>query len=188
MEGFTLQEGYYVPVRQGQDQDQGQGQAPATSLTTPSNMFHRQDTVLNNLNQFQTQYARYLRCQDPNTYSQVSPPCNVDGQDSFGNLTTAYRSLLTSIQDMSNAYVTQSHTDPNAKPPAQYELDERQIAINYNKMVKMRAEMDQQLKLLYQNMNNNPDTSTRMLESGMYANTLWVILASCLVYYIFVEL
>lgn len=186
MEGFTLQEGYYVPVASPQP---GTGTGTGTtSLTNPSNMFQKQDAVLNNLNQFQTQYARYLRCQDPNTYSQVSPPCNVDGQDSFGSLTTAYRSLLTSIHDMSGAYAQQSQNDPNAKPQVQYEIDEQQIVINYNKLVKMRAEMDQQLKLLYQNMNNNPDTSTRMLESGIYANTLWVILASCLVYYIFVEL
>lgn len=180
MEGFTLREGYYVPV--------SNENPPTVSLTQPNDMFLKQDAVLNNLNQFGNQYARYLRCQDPNTYSQVSPPCDVDGQDSFGNLTTAYRSLLGSIQDMSGSYRIQSNHDPNAKPPLQYEIDEKQMLENYKKMAQMRNDLDQQLKLLYMNANNNPDTSTRMLESGIYANTLWIILASCLVYYIFVEL
>jgi len=59
---------------------------------------------------------------------------------------------------------------------------------NYTDLVKMRSDLDKQLELLYKNMSNEPESSTRMLESNIYANTLWIILATCLLYYIFVEL
>ena len=102
-----------MAVANGQTQPPIQGQTPV-SLTDPSNMFVLQDAVLTNLNRFQTQYARYIRCQDATANPHVSPPCDVDGQDNFGNLNTAYQSLLSSIQDMSNAYITQSQQDKDA--------------------------------------------------------------------------
>lgn len=179
MEGFVLREGYYQAVQEPYT-------TPPISLTDPSNMFFLQNAVTNNLNQFQTQYSRYLRCQDPNTYSGVSPACDVDGTDSFGNLNTAYRNLLESIQDLSHSYVTQSNVD--AKTPDQYNAAAAQLPLDYASVVKLRKQLDEQLQLLYNGMGKGPDTSVHMLESAMFANTIWIILASCLIYYIFIEL
>jgi hypothetical protein len=116
----------------------------------------------------------------------VSPACDVDGADSFGNLNAAYRNLLGSIQDLSHSYVTQSNVD--AKTPDQYNAATAQLPLDYASVVKLRKQLDEQLQLLYDGMGKGPDTSVHMLESAMFANTIWIILASCLIYYIFVEL
>lgn len=187
MNCFVNHEGFYAAVTEPLTITPIIVPKAPVSLTDPSNIFFMQNTVSNNLNQFQNQYSRYMRCQAASTYNQVQdPPCDVDGQDSFGNLNSAYRSLLSSIQDLSNSYPNQTHLD--AKTPEQYQMDAKKLPMDYASIVKMRQDLDEQLKFLYMQMDKGPDTPVKMLESTMYANTMWIILATCLVYYVFIEL
>ena len=161
---------------------------PPISLTDPSNVFVLQNSMSNNLNNFQAKYARYIRCQGPPSYSQVTdPPCDVDGGDSFDSLNIAYQSLLSSINDLSGSFATQVQNN-SAETPLQYDVSGAQIPIDYASILKLRQELDLKLRELQVQYNGGPNTSVRLLESTMFANTLWVILASCLVYYIFTEL
>jgi len=155
------------------------------SLTEPSNIFSLQNAVSNNLNTYQTTYSRYVRCQDPNTNPQVmDPSCN--GQDSLTSLNNAYQSLVLSLNDLSGALATQYNT--NAETPLQYQIETEKIPIDYAAMIQLRNDLDKQLQELQMQYQGGAGTSTQLLESAMFGNTLWVILASCLVYYIFVEL
>jgi len=158
------------------------------SLTDPSNVFALQNSISNNLNVFETTYSRYLRCQDPNVQSQVQPACDVNGNDSFNSLQRAYTNLSNSIQDASNALTTQIRTDPNAETNPMYQQNSADIPIDYASIVRFREELDSQLQLLYAQMDKSTNTSAADLRSTMYMNTLWIILATCLLYYIFVEL
>jgi anion-transporting ArsA/GET3 family ATPase len=161
---------------------------PAISLTDPSNLFMLQNSISNNLNAFETTYTRYVRCQDPNVQSQVQPACNVNGSDSFNSLQRAYTSLAASIQDMSNAIATQVHTDPNTKTTTEYAQNTANLPTDYASIVQFRKDLDKQLQLLYMQMDKTTNTSEANLRSTMYINTLWIILATCLLYYIFIEL
>lgn len=178
MADFVYQEGFFTAVE------------PLTnpiSLTNPTNMFALQNAVSDNLNNYQTSYARYVRCQDPNTNPQVSdPPCDVDGQDSLYSLNTAYQSLFAAINDLSGSFANQ--TNINAETPLQYQQETEQFPMDYASMLKLRQELDKQLQELNIQYKGGTNTSSKTLESAAFANTLWVILASCLVYYIFIEL
>jgi len=152
------------------------------SLTDPSNVFSLQDAVSDNLNTFQTKYARYMRCQNPNTVA--SPPCDVDGTDSLSSLNVAYQSLLTSIQDLSNSFVNQ--VTIGGTTPQENDKISKKIPIEYKQVLNLRSKLDDQLQSLYNQVNNVPDSPKTQLESAIYINTLWIILATCLLYYIFI--
>jgi hypothetical protein len=129
-----------------------------------------------------------MRCQDPNVYQQVQPECNVNGQDSFTSLQAAYMSLSMSMKDMDTAIKTQIHTDPDAETNQEFQKNAAEIPTDYESIVRFRNNLDRQLQLLYLQMEKSTNTSESDLISAKYMNTLWIILATCLLYYIFVEL
>jgi hypothetical protein len=185
MANFVYQEGFFTAVEPLTDQSSSL--TNPISLTNPTNIFALQNAVSDNLNSYQTSYARYVRCQDPNTNPQVSDPqCDVNGQDSLYSLNTAYQSLLTSINDLSGSFANQIKI--NAETPLQYQQESEQFPMDYASMLKLRVELDEQLRELNIQYNGGSGTSVKMLESAAFANTLWIILASCLVYYIVIEL
>ena len=133
----ALQENFQSPVS-APVQQPIQNQPYAMSLTDPSNIFQLQDVISNNLNSFERTYSRYLRCQDPNIAQQVQPECNVDGQDSFTSLQSAYTSLLTSMQNMDTAMKNQYHSDPNTETNQAFEQNAKEIPTDYASIVQFR--------------------------------------------------
>ena len=175
---FQTIDGYYTPINE-----------PFTtpiSLTDPSNIFLMQNRVTNSINDFETTYSRYLRCQDETSAPNVSPPCDTNGADSFNHLNHVYHSLLDSIHQLDRSFDGQSNLD--AITPEQYSANINTIQTEYANILELRKKLDEQLQILNQSQQNAPHTPAKMLESAAFANTLWVVLASCLVYYIFIEM
>jgi len=152
------------------------------SLTDPSNVFQLDNIVSDRLNQFQTKYSRYLQCQGTSQTSVSDPPCG--DQDSFDNVEMAYKSLLGAIRDVSNSFATQKYT--GAKTPQQYNDDYAALIQQYAEVRALRAKLDQDLYELQVEKNKGPNTSIARFESAVYINTLWIILATILIYFIFV--
>lgn len=177
---FEKSNGYYMPVHEPF------ATPTPISLTDPSNIFLLQGNVTNHINDFETSYSRYLRCQDPTSEPNVSPPCDTNGVDSFNHLNRVYHSLLDSIRELDQSFDGQTNLD--AITPEQYSENIGTIQNEYANILTLRAELDKQLQMLYQSEQNAPHNPAKMLESAAFANTLWVILASCLVYYIFIEM
>ncbi len=178
--------GYYTALHENfQEEVPVMAEPHPMSLTDPSNIFQLQNAISNNLNGFETTYSRYMRCQDPNI---LEPDCDVNGRDSFTSLQRAYTSLLTSMKDMDAAMKNQIHTDPNSKTNQEFEKNAKEIPTDYESIVQFRNNLDRQLQLLYLQMEKTTDTSASDLIRTKYMNTLWIILATCLLYYIFVEL
>lgn len=178
---FQPIDGYYTPLSEPFTPSPS---IKPISLTDPSNIFLLQGKVTNSINDFENTYSRYLRCQDLTSAPNVSPPCNTD--DDFNNLHRVYRSLLDSIKDLDHSFDGQSNLD--AITPEQYSENINAIQNEYANILTLRAKLDQQLQILNQDRQNAPHNSAKLLESAAFANTLWVILASCLVYYIFIEM
>ena len=156
------------------------------SLTEPSDLFLMQDKISNEMNDFQKQYSRYVKCQDLHFAGTVTdPPCDTIRIDNYANLEKAYQQLSQSIQDVSHAFVNQIHS-PDAKTPQQYENSLVDLAKQYASVVQLRNDLDKKLKSLYDEQSSSPDTSVKQLESAVYANTLWTILATILIYFIFI--
>lgn len=167
LETFTVHEGFVQPI----------------SLTTPTNIFALQNQVSDQLNAYQTKYARYMRCNDPNTNAQVNnPPCNLDGPDSFSELTVAYRSLSGSIDQLGAAYKTQ--TTEGATTPDDHDKNMRAIPTDYHNLIELRHQLDSQLAFLQKQLETNGSESKKWLNSTLFINTLLVIVAISILYYI----
>jgi len=157
------------------------------SLTDPSSVFQLDNILSDRLNQFQVRYARYMQCQDPRFASSVSdPPCDTINTDNFDNVKSAYNSVLSVIQDISGSFATQSYLD--AKTPQQYDKDYIDLNKDYAKVIALRKQLDEKLLELQQERKAGPDTAVARFESAVYMNTLWIILATILIYFVFVGL
>jgi len=63
-----------------------------------------------------------------------------------------------------------------------------EILQTYQAIREQRKQLDLMLQRLYSEKQSSPETSAEQLKQSMFANTLWVILASCLVWYAVVEM
>jgi len=154
------------------------------SLIDPSNIFQKDNVISDRLNQFQIRYARYLQCQDSTFAGSVSnPPCDTITLDSFDNVSMAYQSLSNAIQDVSNSFADQTYKGTS---PQQYDASYNELIQQYAEIVALRQQLDNDLLELQKEKNGGPDTSLARFESAVYINTLWIILATFLIYVIFV--
>ena len=154
------------------------------SLIMPDSMFRKDNEISDKLNDFHNRYTRFIRCQDKNTGLHVNPSCN--SSDNFVNVQRSYQSLLTSIQGMETSLSTTQVT--NGTTNEQSEQDEAEILSTYASIREQRKRLDQALERLYSERKAGPGSSEEQLKQSMYANTLWVILASCLIWYAVVEM
>jgi len=169
LEQFTIQEGFAQPL----------------SLTEPNNVFALQNKLSNELNSYQTKYARYMRCNDPNTNNEVTDPkCDLDTTDSFTSLNIAYRSLSSTMDELSDVY--QKQTTEGAKTPAEYETDAKQIPVEYQNLIELRSKLDTQLAFLQKQLETNGGEPQRRLQSRQLINTLLIIGVFSILYYILI--
>lgn len=168
---------YVVPLQEGMD---------PKSLVNPSNIFSMNADVMKKMKTYEEQYERYMRCQDPKKVNNVAPSCDFNGIDSYSNLEQAYSDLLASFKTVS--YVLPNQSKINATTPKDSDKNYKNAIENHGDIVSMRAALDKRLQNLYNEANGGPESAQQMLNSAIYANTLWTILATCLLYYIFVEL
>lgn len=147
-------------------------------------MFKQDNEISDKLNDFQNRYARFIRCQDDNTAALVHPQCT--NSDSFVNVQRSYQSLLTSIHSMETALSTSQVT--NGTTNTKSDQDEEEILRTYASIREQRKQLDLALERLYSENKAGPGSSQEQLKKSMYANTLWIILASCLIWYAVVEM
>ena len=168
---------YVLPLREGLE---------PKSLVDPKNIFTMNHDTQMKMFEYEIQYQRYMRCQDPKKANNVSPSCDFNGIDSYSNLEQAYVNLLASLKTTSITIPKQSKV--NATTPEDSDKNYKKAIQQHDDILTLRAKLDQQLQNLYNEANGGPESAQQKLNSAIYANTLWTILATCLLYFIFVEL
>ena len=155
--------------------------SPATaSLTYPHDVFSMQNTVSEQMNTFQTKYARYVRCQNENTAEKVDdPPCNLNGDDSFVALSQAYNNVYSSLEDMETVYEKQSKM---GKDNETYETNAEEIEDLHAQILEVRQSLDDKLRYIQEQSDTRTAPIYRMLRGRTLINTLLVILLIYLVY------
>lgn len=153
------------------------------SLEIPENVFDKQNEISDELNEFQTRYSRYLRCQNKDTADLVDPPCDLNGIDNFSNLQNAYKKLYSSMDGMTKVFDKQ--TKIGGKTVEVYNENEEQIDENYDNVLKMRKDLDNRLQFLKEYSDGSISPAFRMLDRVNLINTLLIISIISLVYYLF---
>lgn len=160
--------------------------SPETAgLEVPKNIFKKQNEISDHLQDFQTRYSRYLRCQNEDTSKDVDPPCDLNGRDEFGQLKNAYKRLYNAMDTLDNDYEKQLK---DGKMPEIYGKNEEELDENYDKVLQLRKDLDQKLKTIneYSDSTLNPE---KLRSRSIYLiNTLLVILIICLIYFYILDL
>jgi chromosome segregation ATPase len=150
-------------------------------LSEPNNLFTLQNNVTNQMNVFEETKNRYLRCNDPNTSSQVNPACS--NKDVFSEVTIAYDNLKTSIDSLDGAMNANGQQNTDAISETGFNDNITQINTKYTNLKDIREKLDKQLVELQNHMSpqNEPDLQLR---STQFIYLLSVIAVFCLIYYI----
>ncbi len=182
--------GYYSILKEGF--------TPAPlDLQKPRNIYDMENKVMQNVNNFQIKYARFMRCNNPNIAPSVTnPSCDLNSFDSVSNLDTSYKNVMYSIDDLNAALNTISKGPGTSATPLAHDdiknnitgLSSNGTTNLYDQIKILRNKLDARLDSLYNEERAGPESSATRLDSTIYANTLWIILATCLIYYVIVEL
>jgi len=116
---------------------------------------------------------------DSSTKHYTSTECSTDANA----LNTAYDALNSELTSATGALTTTTNpTVDSMKDDKTY----AQFTDHYQSMQKTRSGLDVKLAQLYQIQNSLPSMSDRSVDSVILASILWIVLASALVYYIFI--
>ena len=181
MSGSLYKEnGYYSVVREGLN---------TNNLQTPTNIYNLEGDVMKNVDAFQKKYARFLQCSssEQGIVDNVSPSCDPTN-DGINSLDTAYKNVMYSINKLNNGLNNIDPAGASGLTNEEYAQSKQDMTDTYQEILSLRKKLDTKLAALYNERRNGSESSTAQLDSTIYANTLWTILASCLLYYIIVEL
>lgn len=150
------------------------------------NILDLEQQVMNNLNTFNGLYAAYIRCKtgSPPTTTVAGQTYNTGCTQTPAQLTavnTAYTTLNTSITNLNTA-ISQVSSFGNAG--TNHDNIMAQQAAN----VKLRNQLDMKMQELLNSDNSISSIYQKNYDSTIYAGILWTVLASSMIYYVFVKL
>jgi hypothetical protein len=170
---------------------------------TPPNIFDLEKAVFSNLNIFNASYAKFVRC---NTTVNIKIDKTTDCPGTItDDLTTASANLNESIDNLTKALteVNASRTTseyivgqpnkvdrvgPDGISPDEYNKRYKDLGNFYDNLTKLRAELDLKMKDLSNDNESISQTYNDKLNATIYASAVWTVLASSLVYYVFVKM
>jgi hypothetical protein len=158
-------------------------------LQTPVNIYNLESNVMQNVDIFQQKYARFLKCSssEKGIVDSTSPSCDMNN-DGINSLNASYQNVMYSINALNNGLKNIDSADSSGLTNGEYAKSKEDVKNTYQEILSLRKQLDTKLAALYNEQKNGRESSTAQLDSTMYANTLWTILATCLLYYIIVEL
>jgi hypothetical protein len=158
-------------------------------------LFTKEAVVMTKLQAYATAYTNYEECnsQNPvlvnaiNTAGRLgSSGCNNEtGAGGYSALTTALTNVNTAIDDWNTAKTNYGVT---GKTNTAFDASMVALKRDYASMTATRANLDTKLKNLYNAENSIADMNKVELDAEIYANILWTILATSLLYVVFTKL
>jgi hypothetical protein len=169
VEGFTdYISAYYnnMPIIEGLSD------ADTTKITT---LMNKEKELLDQLADFNIKYERYIHCND----ATVNTDCVSGREPTSQELITKMTNINNIINDMNRTSIT---TTPD------YQTNHNNIVIDYDKVTKLRNDLDIKVKQLYDPENSKIVDFKYSYDSTIYSGIIISALATSLLYYIFTEL
>ena len=161
--------------------------------TTLNAVIASQNTLKQKYADFNTAYGKYLNCVDigGTTVNCLNNTGTIYSNPSLETETTALYMALGGtgasgpIPDSANTELQEIIALNSAlgavKTPGQFDA-------SYNSIKLKRAQLDQKLQELYNVDNSIPQLYQSQLDSTVYSGILWTVLATTLLYYVFIKL
>ena len=145
-------------------------------------IFDLEKRLFESLNKFNTTYAYYMRCTKgkPELDKTNCPKQNVHQDD----VKRAYDNVNTKINVFNKAVTYLNNVDS----PKSYDKSYNKIKTEYNQVVNLRADLDQKMKEILGNYDSLYANNKLEYDSVIYSSILWSVLATSLIYYVFVKM
>ena len=150
--------------------------------------------LMNDLNEFNLKYAKYIKCNGDNPppiVGNCSPSdltcCTDDdiGVKGLGGITTLKGTLLT---DIDGARKTGNILYGNLISPREFKTNHSKLLSGEKQVQHLRSDLDTKLKEIYKIDGNLHQDSMLQYDSVMYTGILFSILATTALYYTFTKL
>jgi hypothetical protein len=184
------------------------GSIASSSDSPVFTLYDLENRAINSLNEFNQNYATYLRCTDDlNMYDQDQPNYNIvypnkngcpsglsSKQINIDNLTISQNKLIQHIDALNNALTLIKNLD-NGVTQQQYDAKYASIIAKYKEIVDMDKEIKQKLKDIdavnYPRRKKDSPYIEDIYEkynASMYSTLMLTVLATSLIYYAFVKI
>ena len=145
-------------------------------------IFDLEKKLFDSLNKFNTVYAYYMRCTKgkPELDKTSCPTKKVqsnDVQDAYNRVNKRINAFNTAISHLNNV-----------NPPSSYNKSYDSIKNEYNQVTSLRADLDQKMKEILGTYDSMYAMNKLHYDSTIYTGILWSVLATSLVYYVFVKM
>lgn len=155
-------------------------------------IFAGEQQVFSNLKDYNTAYTNYAMCNGSDDFLKKKAAglgiCK--GGNNYIETNDTKNTTLASINKLSAALdVYNSSTDSSyRKTNNEYDASLAELTTNYRKILNDRASLDIRIQDLYNNTNSVSVMNQLETDATVYANILWTILATSLIYFVFVKL
>ena len=136
--------------------------------------------LMNDLNDFNKKYAKYINCNGSTTSSSCNP--------SDKNISTILNAQTTVNADLDSINKLISGYKKTIINPSVYENKHKQIIRNSNDSNMLRRELDDKLKEVYKLNNTSTADSVIQHDSVMYKGIFFTILVTSVIYLTFTKL
>lgn len=145
-------------------------------------IFDLEKRLFESLNKFNTTYAYYIRCTKgkPELDKTNCPKKNVHQDD----VKYAYNNVDKNINAFNKAITYLNNVDS----PKSYDKSYNKIKTEYNQVVNLRADLDQKMKEILGTYDSVYANNKLEYDSAIYSSILWSVLATSLIYYVFVKM
>jgi hypothetical protein len=146
-----------------------------TDITNTKTLMTKEKELLDQLVDFNMKYQRYIHCND----STVNKDCTSDSYPSAQELITKMNKINDILGDMDRTNIS-NNTD--------FEQNHYNIIGDYDKVLKLRYDLDMKVKQLYDPENSKIADFKNSYDSTIYSGIIVSALATSMLYYIFTEL
>ena len=151
-------------------------------------VMQNEQQLLNDLNEFNTKYARYVACSDNLLNANNKLKCT-DIELNKKTVTDAYDKIVGDSASGSLYAVKDGISDANdyiTNDVADATFDD--ITAKHNNIMQLRGELDAKLKELYVTEDSLAYEQKRIFDGTVYTSLIWTVLATTTLFYVFKKL
>jgi hypothetical protein len=159
---------------------------PTTYESPKPNIFDLEKDVITTLNNFNSTYAQFIRCSSSSSVVTDKSNCPrelIDPKNAYDDVNAAIQKLTRAL-----AQVNSNTTSTGPITPQKYNETYDKIMRDYGDLTILRADLDLKMKDLERDDESLSQMYKDKTNATVYASTLWTVLASSLIYYVFVKL
>ena len=155
-----------------------------TYISKYKDIFNAEKELVVKINDYYKTYQNYMRTDTTNIQTRSSNKTILDTKKN--ELDTAITNINSKIADLRAINLTANESSKITK--TSYDNNYQDILRTHARNINLRSELDEKLKTINNVKNSYSDMYANQYNATIYTGILWSILATTMIYYVFVKL